>query len=157
MTASKSSAAALLAAWDSAESPSAPLTSAQRDAIDAIKSKEGEDAGTAEDIPGQPRTSSIVNNTVLVDEIRHISPTCRRVHSRGENDHSIVQAFCNRHGFCGGGRLALSCGTVPGEAHGQARHRRKIPFLAAFDGGLSPVARRRTIQGLHGAIGTAPR
>ena len=65
MTASKSSAAALLAAWDSAESPSAPLTSAQRDAIDALKSKEGEDAGTAEDIPGQPRTSSIVKNACL--------------------------------------------------------------------------------------------
>ena len=111
MTSSKSSAAALLAAWDSAESPSAPLTSAQRDAIDALKSKEGEDAGTAEDIPGQPQYWLYVTH-ILVDVIRHLSPTCCRVHSRGENDHSIVQAFCNRHGFRGGGRLALSRGAV---------------------------------------------
>ena len=52
MSASKSSVAALLAAWDSAESPTAPLTSVQRDAIGAISKKETDDAGTAEDITG---------------------------------------------------------------------------------------------------------
>ena len=57
MSASKSSVAALLAAWDSAESPSAPLTSAQRDAINAISTKDPDDAVTAEDITGLPSRS----------------------------------------------------------------------------------------------------
>ena len=61
MTASKSSVAALLAAWDSAESPSAPITSLQREAIDAISAKETDDTGTAEDITGLP-TFTIESN-----------------------------------------------------------------------------------------------
>lgn len=62
MLATKTSVAALLAAWDSAESPSAPITSAQRDAIDAISAKETDEAGTAEDITGRPRR--IIDDTV---------------------------------------------------------------------------------------------
>ena len=51
MLTSKASPAALLAAWDSADYPSAPLTPGQRAAINAISSYET-DTETAEDPTG---------------------------------------------------------------------------------------------------------